>query len=236
MNKIFNYILSNKNYSTFTKKAISVFVSLCLLASSMVQAAENGSTSYKNINEMLTIISEYAKSPYTGLIATLNSDEKHLDMSEVELSIIYDGKVIRKVPVDKKGFVDFPLLDKEVGKKASVIINQPKGSISMEMTAGVKPISKLQVPYDELFYVLDDLETVASELVGLPRWMLPDLDYLEFYFDSASTVKLKGADINEFYQSNDENKIKVERNTDLYNKKITLFFSDFPIEVKFINY
>jgi len=104
------------------------------------------------------------------------------------------------------------------------------------MTAGVKPISKLQVPYDELFYVLDDLETVASELVGLPRWMLPDLDYLEFYFDSASTVKLKGADINEFYQSNDENKIKVERNTDLYNKKITLFFSDFPIEVKFINY
>ncbi len=224
-----------KENSIHTKTNLFVFIYSLLIASSTVQASEHGKRSYKNINQMLIIISEYAKSPYTGLIASLQSENEHLDMKDVELSIIYQGELIKNVSVDSKGFVDFPLLDKEIGSEAEVIINQAKGSISLELTAGVKPIRSLQVPYDELFTVLDDLETVASELVGLPSWMLPDLDYLEFYFDSASTINLKGSGINELYQSNDENRIKIARNADLYKKKITLTFSNLPTEVKFLN-
>jgi hypothetical protein len=86
-----------------------------------------------------------------------------------------------------------------------------------------------------MFGVLDDLETVASELVGLPSWMLPDVDYLEFYFQSASTVNLKGEGINELYQSNDENIIKIERDNELYKHKAKLIFSSLPRDVKFLN-
>lgn len=235
MNKISKYKLINQSVSIITSVKFYLFICLFVASSSVVQATENGRMPYKNINKMLTIINEHAKSPYTALIASLTSDDAKLDFSTVELSITYDGKLIKKVSADKRGLVKFPLLKQAIGKKAEIVINQPKGSISMELTAGVKPIQLLQVPYDELFGVLDDLETVASELVGLPSWMLPDVDYLEFYFESASTINLKGVDINQFYQSNAENIIKIERDSDLSKQKATLIFSGLPIDVKFLN-
>jgi len=53
--------------------------------------------------------------------------------------------------------------------------------------------------------VLDYLETVSNELVGLPSWMIQDLDYLEFHFDTASAVNLIGGDVNKFYSLNNKN-------------------------------
>lgn len=235
MNKISNYRFTNQIFSITTSVQFCIFICLLLAKSSIVQATENGRMPYKNINKMLTIINEHAKSPYTGLIASLTSDNAQFDMSTVELSIVFNGKQIEKVFADKRGFVQFPLLKQDVGNNAEVVINQPKGTISMKLTAGVKPIQSLQVPYDELFGVLDDLETVASELVGLPSWMLPDVDYLEFYFQSASTINLLGVNINEFYQSNAENIIKIERDSELYKQKAKLIFSGLPMEVKFLH-
>jgi len=235
MNKISKHRFISQNLSIITSVKFCLFIYLFVANSLVVQATENGRMPYKNINKMLTIINEHAKSPYTALIASLTSDDAQFDLSTVELSIIYDDELIRKVSANKRGLVKFPLLKQALGKKAEIIINQPKGSISMELTAGVKPIQLLQVSYDELFGVLDDLETVASELVGLPSWMLPDVDYLEFHFESASTINLKGLGINKFYQSNDENIIKIERDTDLYKQKATLIFSGLPMDVKFLN-
>jgi hypothetical protein len=233
MDKSFKYLA---DYHGVLLKAYLVIFTIGLsFYCSVVQATENGITSYKNINNMLIIISEHAKSPYTGLIASVTSNEKDTDISKVELSITHDGELIKKVSADKNGLVQFPLLDKEIGEKAQVVINQPKGSISMQLTAGIKPIRLLEVPYDELFSVLNDLETVASELIGLPSWMLPDLDYLEFHFESASTINLKGAGIDEFYQSNNENKIKIERSSKFYENQLNLIFSHLPREVKFLN-
>lgn len=197
-------------------------------------AVENGSVSYKSINKILTLIQQHAKSPYTGLVAKIESDIEDLSMTDIQLSIVHDGNLISKISADEQGLVNFKLLEPDIGNNAKILINQPKGSVSMSLNAGVKQIDSLQVPYVELFSVLKDLEEIANEMISLPRWMLPDVDYLIFCFDSDSNITLSGEEYLEVYDTDAEHMIKIKRNADINESNLTIIFSQLPKEVKFI--
>jgi hypothetical protein len=197
-------------------------------------ATENGSMSYENINKILTLIELHAKSPYVGLTATLEVEDEDLSMDDIELSLVHKGNVIKRLSPDMDGSVQFELLDHDVGEDALVVINQPKGKVAMRLAAGVKPVRSQQVPYDELFSVLDDLENIANEMIGLPSWLLPDLDYLEFSFGSQAVITLVGADVITAYESNSEHVIKIERQADLKHSNAKVVFSQLPTEVRFL--
>ena len=197
-------------------------------------ATENGSMSYENINKILTLIELHAKSPYVGLTATLEVEDEDLSMDDIELSLVHKGNVIKRLSPDMDGSVQFELLDHDVGEDALVVINQPKGKVAMRLAAGVKPVRSQQVPYDELFSVLDDLENIANEMIGLPSWLLPDLNYLEFSFGSQAVITLVGADVITAYESNSEHVIKIERQADLKHSNAKVVFSQLPTEVRFL--
>jgi hypothetical protein len=197
-------------------------------------AVENGSVPYKSVNKILTLIHVHAKSPYTGLIAKVESEIEGVSKADIELSIIHKGSLIGKVSADNHGSVQFPLLEQEIGNSATIHINQPKGSVSMNLNAGVTRIHSHQVLYDDLFSVLDDLDKIANEMIGLPSWMLPDFDYLEFHFDSESTMTLSGVGIKQVYESNADHLIKLTRNEDFKASKVTIKFSQLPTETTFL--
>jgi hypothetical protein len=197
-------------------------------------AAENGSMPYKNINKILTLVKQHTTSPYAGLVATLELNDKALTMQDIQLSIVHKGNVIKQLFPDKHGFVQFELLAQEIAESALVIINQPRGKVAMRLAAGVQPIKSEQVSYDALFSVLDDLENVATDMIGLPSWLLPDLDYLEFYFESQAVITVMGTDLKSTYKSNVEHVIKIEKNADLSHANAMLIFSQLPIDVKFL--
>lgn len=180
---------SNLNKAALSfKLALTLFALWLAFFSNTVNSQENGSMAYSKINKMLTIIDEYAKSPYTGLIATITPEAEGVHLSDIRLTIVYEEQVINQLTVGDKGAVDFPQLPTDVGKKAKIEINQPKGSVSLELTAGIKPIKEHRASYREVIGVLDDLETVASELVGIPSWLIPDIDHIEFVFASPASI------------------------------------------------
>ncbi|KTF16035.1 hypothetical protein [Pseudoalteromonas sp. H105] len=218
-----------------TAKFLSVLYGIALVLLSLpANSNENGEMSYSKINKMLTIIDEYAKSPYTGLIATIKPEVEEIQFSDIYLAITHEGKNVKNLVVDDEGLVDFPLLPVEMGKNARLEINQPKGSVSLDFTAGIKPIRKNKVAYSEVFGVLDDLETVASELVGIPSWLIPDIDYIEFSFNSTASITLQYADNSTVHQTKDDFNIQIERNDDLKASGAMLIFSKLPQKVTVI--
>jgi hypothetical protein len=104
----------------------------------------------------------------------------------------------------------------------------------MSLNAGVRQIDSLQVSYVELFSVLEDLEEIANEMIGLPRWMLPDFDYLIFCFDSDYNITLMGEEFLGVYDTDAEHRIKIARNANINESNLTIISSQIPREVKFI--
>lgn len=224
------------NKKILSLKLVSILIFLYLAIFSIAaNAQENGSMSYSKINKMLTIIDEYAKSPYTGLIATISPEEQGIQLADIQLTIVHENNIIKQLTVAADGRVDFPLLASEIGDKAKLEINQPKGSVSIAMTAGIKPIKAHRVSYGEVIGVLDDLETVASELVGVPSWLIPDIDEIEFVFDSPATITLQNKKSTKVHQTNSELEIQIERNDDWQSSNAELVFSDLPVSVTIVN-
>ena len=201
-----------------------------LFVSFKAMSAENG-MAYTKVNKLLTIIRDYAKSPHTGLIATVKPEKNGLKMSTIRFFIKHKEQVIDEISVSDSGTVVFPLLPEHVADKASLESNQPKGSFSLDLTAGIKAITTQIVSYDEVFGVLDDIETVASELVGIPSWMIPDIDSIEFVFASAASVTLKNADDVRTYNTDDEFRVEIERDDDYEENDTQIVFSTIPIKV-----
>lgn len=221
-----------KNYhSTFLRlRRLSLASVLMLLSTLSFADQKMGDMSYDKINKMLRIIEQHAKSPYTSLIATIKPEIDTIKLSDIKLTLEHEGKIIKDIAIAADGNITFPLVDEKVGEQARLKVNQVKGSIAMSMTAGVRPIQSLEIDYKHLFAVLDDIETVASELVGLPSWMIPDIDEITFVFDKPATATLMGSIGNRLLLTSDENKITLERDDDLEQAGYKIVFSELPRE------
>lgn len=104
----------------------------------------------------------------------------------------------------------------------------------MKFSAGIKPLTQLQVLYSELFGVLKDLETIASEVVGIPSWLMPSIVKIEFTFAKAANIKLLKTNSNQVYRSRPNHKIVLEFNDELYASDAELRFSSLPTNITFI--
>lgn len=220
-------MLISNVYHDFTFLCPSVFAI-------STHAQENGSIPYGNINKMLSIINDYAKSSYTGLIATITPEVKEVQFADIRLTIVHEEQVIKQLFVDDKCVVDFPLLASEIGEKAKLEINQPKGSVSLAFSAGIKAIREHRVYYREIISALGDLETVASELVGIPSWLIPDIDHIEFVFNSPASITLRSKRFTKVHRTNTDLKIELERNDDLLASNVELVFSVLPASVNIV--
>lgn len=213
---------------------------MIMLALPPLYAAEQGSMPYKNINRMLTIIDQYAQSPYTGLIASVKPEKANIKFADISLSIEHLGKEIRQITVKPNGSVEFPLIPEQQGEEATLIINQPKGSVSLAFTAGIKPLTETTVEYHELFGVLKDLETVASELIGIPSWLIPSIDELEFSFASNASLAIlttgKGQQekVTQNLKTNSDNKIVLKLDEALFNATPLVQFSSLPTKITIV--
>ena len=205
-----------------------------LVTTTNTRANEQGSMPYQNINQLLSIIDRYAESPYTGLIASVKPEVKGLTTTDIELTLTHADKLIHTIPVNDDGSIEFPLLAKNIGDQAELSINQPKGSVSLKFSAGIKPLTKPQVLYSDLFGVLKDLETIASELVGIPSWLMPSIVKIEFTFAKAANIQLLKANSNQVYSSKSDHKIVLELDDDLYVSNALLAFSSMPTNITFI--
>ena len=231
----FSQKLGSHSSQKFCSIAKRIIVSSVIAILSLPAIAyENGSMSYEKINKMLLIIDEHAKSPYTGLIASIKPEKESLSLSDVEMFISNNGNEIKKVAIGEDGSIDFPLLNKNVGETANLEINQPKGSLSVEFTAGVKKLNSKVISSKDIFGVLDDLENVASEVVGLPSWMIPDIDFLEFHFAEPAKITVQGNGFSKTFQSSEDNIIKLERNEKWEADGVHLQLSQIPKHVTFI--
>ncbi len=225
-----NEISHSHKAHNFFKILTILFIFIALLYSNDSYAQQHGSMSYCKINKMLAIIDEHAKSPYTGLIATIKPEHSDIQLSDIELAITHNNRPIQTLLINDNGTVNFPLLASDIGRNARLAINQPKGSFALDLTAGVKPITKHKVRYKDVMGVLNDLELVASELVGIPTWLIPDIDHIEFEFKTPATITLQ--DI--VFKTTDELTIQIERNSNIQASDAELFFSVQPTRVNIV--
>ena len=211
-----------------------VILLILLLTIHTANAQEQGSISYANINKVLSIINEYAQSPHTGLIAKVKPELNGLSIEAIQLSLMHNGKLLKSINLKEDGAVEFPLLAKPIGEEAKLVINQPTGSISLEFAAGITPLVNKTVNYKELFGVLTDLETIASELVGIPTWLIPSIEKIEFTFSNKANLTITNSGKSRSYQSNSEQKIILAIDNTLYQPDTLIHFSQLPVTTTFI--
>lgn len=68
----------------------------------VTMAKKQSSVPYKNINQMLNIIDEYATSPYTGLIASVKSEVEGLKLTDIKLTIMYAWEIGSNHTIQKR--------------------------------------------------------------------------------------------------------------------------------------
>ena len=214
---------------------ISMLFIMLLIAGQSHAEQEMGSMPYKKINKMLVIIDKYAKSPYTALIASIKPESDNLKISDLMLTLHHNDQIIKHIDIAPDGSINFPLIEENIAKTASLKINQTKGSVAMGFTAGIKAIDTLEVDYRQVFTVLDDLETVASELVGIPSWMIPDIDEITFHFSQPSSIKLVGPKEEFLATTNEDKEITLERDSELEKAAYKIVFSHLPTSTTIIH-
>ncbi|WP_440053993.1 DUF2987 domain-containing protein [Pseudoalteromonas sp. T1lg65] len=209
------------------KKVILASAFVSLFSASVF--AESRSIEYGEINEILDLIHNQAKSDYILSKFHLDIKDDALALQDIKLWLEQDGKVIGQGSVDTEGNIDLPILPQKQAENVKLVINQPKGAVAINVATDIAPLTRQQVSYQELFVLLDDVNEFTSLMAGGLSWFVPSMDKLEFTFAAPAEITFtdeKGR--NKVFKTDSEHKIEVPMKSKWMKLNPTLQFSALP--------
>lgn len=115
--------------------------------------------------------------------------------------------------------------------QAKLHINQPSGDVELNLTIGVNPPTSKEIPYRDLFILLEDTNVFMSEMAGALSWFTPSMDELAFTFDQPATISIKSKKKTYQFKTDKEFKISISIMRKLMKENPLVVFSDLPIEM-----
>lgn len=181
---------------------------------------------YEKINIILTFYQENVKSDYVTLVQKVDYES----IGEVEAWVVNADKKEPLLIADT-GEINLPLLDEIAAKNSRLVFNKPSDSISLILKLNVTPPKRVNVGYNEMLAVLDDLNQFRDKLSGSLSWLVPSYDELCFSFDQEAFIDIHYQNERVRYPST-SNKILIEFGEEFREKAVTLQFSLLPIAVE----
>jgi len=191
-------------------------------------AAESKSSEYKDINKLLAFIQTRTQSPFIKVEQQVNIKSEAISYEDIRFWISNGEERIHEIEVDKLGNVSLPLLDNEIAKTAMLSNNQQRDQVSINLSIGVDAPQQKQVPYKQLFILLDDTNTFISEMGGAAAWFAPNLDALSFEFEQPAQIIIATKKKTYKYETDDENTIEIDIRKRLMKENPTVEFSALP--------
>ena len=206
-----------------------LFSAFIFLGHSAVAYAKGQEIEYEELNLVQDLVANKVDSKYFVCIFRLNIKNPEMSYQDIDLWLTRDGEKIAEGTVDGDGNISFPILDDNEAQNVMMHISHAKEDVEMRLYTDVAPITELAVSYQELFSVLDDLNTFTSVMAGGMSWLVPSLDELEFTFDKPATISfIKQNGKEHTFKSDDKNKIEISLRKKWLKLNPTLTFSHLP--------
>ena len=146
---------------------------------------------YNEISSLLDFATNNARSPFIKYIAKISIKDEQKKMSDLNLWISKDEKIIQQVSIAEDGILDLPVYNQKQAENTWLNINQPKDTVSISMSFEFNIGDRTEVSYYDLFILLDDFNKFMSEMAGMASWFMSDMDAMKFIFDTPATIEFK---------------------------------------------
>jgi len=206
---------------------------LCLLSNLVFsEVGENPNhrkVEYNEISSLLDFATNNARSPFIKYVAKIVIKDEEKEISDLNLWISKDEKVIQQVTISEDGVLDLPVYNQQQSKNTWLNINQPKDTVSISMSFEFNIGDRTEVSYYDLFILLDDFNDFMSEMAGMASWLMSDMDAMKFIFDKPATIEFKTKKKHYRYNTNKDNEIVIDVRRKLFKENPLVKFSISPV-------
>lgn len=167
-----------------------LLLSLLLILGMGVHAQESGVTPYAALYQALQPALDTGQRDRLVAVANVQSKLRGVQPIDIRLEI-RSALGARVLPVDASGDFDFPLDQALLANEATVVSNQPRGSLTLSVSVRLRPYPTLRVPWNEISRALlqadeairSDPAVGTAKVVGLEIW---------FPAEHAASVQISG--------------------------------------------
>ena len=210
-----------------------------LLITSSLFAAETQSreTDYEQINKLLIHIKTKTSSPFVDVNqnVVINLDKepnaKVLSFDDIRIWLSHNGEVINEIPIDNEGNIDLPIIDEKIVSDVKFNVNQESSVVAINLSIGVKVPTTKEIPYKDLFILLEDTNVFINEMAGSLSWFTPSMDELLFTFAEPATITINGKKKTYLYKTDDELQISISIKRKLMKESPLVIFSHLPTDM-----
>ena len=206
-------------FMRFFSFVVLVFVS-SLAYSEEADNPNQRKVEYNEIASVLDFATNNARSPFIKYVAKVLIKDPTKKISDLRLWISRDGKILQEVAIAEDGSLALPVYNQQQAKDVWLNINQPKDTVSISMSFEFNIGDRTEVPYYDLFILLDDFNDFMSEMAGMASWLMSDMDAMKFVFAEPATIEIK--------TKNKENEIVIDVRRKLFKENPLVKFSISP--------
>jgi hypothetical protein len=182
---------------------------------------------YQELNKML-VFSKQIQSPYAKIKSVVTVKKQGLSLQDLQISLNIADQPSQAIIIDEQGSLTLPALDPQTAKRAKLHINQAKGDVSLSMSTDVMPPTNNQVPYHDLFILLEDTNKFMGEMAGMAAWFVPSMDRLKFTFAQPASIEINSANKRYQYHTDKNNVIEIKLKNKLLAENPLVVFSHLP--------
>lgn len=186
---------------------------------------------YAQVNDLLMIVSEKARSKYVFAKSTLALNNPELTFSDIHIHLSRMGDLIEVIEIGPEGEIILPVLPIDEMEGVTLSVNQKKNDTTISINFGIQAPQDTTIKYSELFIVLEDVNDFMADMAGIASWFIRDKVALKFKFDQAATIKVKSKKKDYDYETDENLNVVIKIKKGLMKEDPDVVFSRLPIAV-----
>ncbi|MFC0118000.1 DUF2987 domain-containing protein [Pseudoalteromonas xiamenensis] len=206
-------------------KGLSILIYMLVLITTPVSMASERSSDYAKLNSILSLL-KAVKSPYLSGKAQLEIKNETIQLDDVKIWFTKDGNLLSEVKIGADATLDLPLY--EDAKNIKMHVNQEKDDVSISLSTKIKELDVTEIAYNDLFVLLDDINSFMDGMAGGMSFMVPTMDAIKFKFASDATIEVLSAKQVYRFQTNKEHEISIDVSKKLRKENPMVRFSQLP--------
>ncbi len=196
---------------------------------SKYQSINARSIEYADLNKMLNLLKNKAKSRFVKSNIKLEIKNEAIKPESVLLWLANESySEFNPITVNQDLSVNLPLIDAEKAKKIRLYINQKKDDVALSMGLSVADLETEQVPYADVFLLVEDMNLFIDEMAGGWSVFAPSMDAMAFYFDDKASITIQSNGKEKTFFTDDEFQIEIDYETSWMKENPMMQFSVLP--------
>ena len=204
---------------------------LLVIVAAQSTASEGREIEYEEINTVQSAVSQ-SKSPLIDGRFKLEILSKEISYDEIKIWIVEGDQILKEILIDTtNGSIKLPLFEEARAKQLALRLNQDKEALVLNFNANIKSPSSTEMPYRDLFFLIEDINKVTKKLAGAMYLFAPKMRSLKFRFDQPATIEIPANKKKYLYETDTDLVIEVKSSSRLMKENPSVNFSVIPISI-----